>query len=126
MVENTGNKYRTTQAITAGLVLIAAAAAILVWGLTDLGIGAVVGIFLAVVGVAVAVMSLMHSAEPDKFGPSEKVYRLVFGFVLILVGMVGILSAFDLGWYVYAAVLLIGIALIGICTAVSNSNKTKY
>ena len=126
MTENTGNAYRTKQAVVAAFVLIAAAAAILVIGLTDIGAAGALGVFLLIVGIGMAVLSLMFSGEPDKFGPSEKVYRLDFGLILAIIGLICIMISYHVAWYAYVAVLLIGIAIVGLLTALSNSKKTKY
>ena len=125
-MDNTGNMYRTKQALVAAFVLIAVALAVIIYGATGLGAKGAVGVLLLIIGVGIAAMSLMFSGEPDKFGPSEKVFRLVMGVIIALVGAVILLWTAGAAWYILAAVLLIGIALLGAFTAVSNSKKSKY
>ncbi|MCQ2079297.1 MAG: hypothetical protein MJZ38_04495 [archaeon] len=126
MVENTGNSYRTAQAVVAGFIIIAVAVAVILWGATDLGAVSIAGVFLFIVGLMFAVLSLLFNGTPDKFGASERSYRLTIGLLLIVVGAVMIIAGFNVELYITVAVLLIGIAVIGICTALSNSKKTKY
>ena len=125
-MENTGNAYRTRQALVGAFILIAAALAIMVYGATDLGALAALGIFLLVLGIGIAAMSLMFNGTPDKFGPSEKVYRLVMGVIIAIVGAVLLLHTAGAAWYILVAVLLIGIAVLGAVTAISNSKNAKY
>ncbi|MCQ2070432.1 MAG: hypothetical protein MJZ68_04825 [archaeon] len=126
MSTNSGNKYRTSQVFMLAALLISIAAAVLIYGLTDLGVGATVGAFLLIFGAAMIVVSLTYSKTPDKFGPSESMYRMVFGAILVLVGIVAVLYSFSVDWFVYVAVFLIGIALIGLCAGLTNSKKSKY
>ncbi|AMH93810.1 transmembrane protein [methanogenic archaeon ISO4-H5] len=125
-MENTGNAYRTRQALVGAFILIAAALAIVIYGATDLGALAAAGIFILVVGIGIAALSLMFSGTPDKFGPSERVYRLVAGVLLAIIGAVLLLHGFGAAWYILIAVLLIGIAILGALTAISNSKQAKY
>lgn len=78
------------------------------------------------VGIGIAALSLMFSGTPDKFGPSERVYRLVAGVLLAIIGAVLLLHGFGAAWYILIAVLLIGIAILGALTAISNSKQAKY
>jgi len=125
-MENTVNAYRTHQALVGAFILIAAALAIVIYGATDLGALAAAGIFILVVGIGIAALSLMFSGTPDKFGPSERVYRLVAGVLLAIIGAVLLLHGFGAAWYILIAVLLIGIAILGALTAISNSKQAKY
>ena len=125
-MENTGNAYRTRQAMVGAFILIAAALAIVVYGATNLGALAAVGIFVLVLGIGIAALSLMFSGTPDKFGPSEKVFRLVAGVILALIGAVLLLHVWGAAWYILVAVLLVGIAVLGALTALSNSKNAKY
>ena len=125
-MENTGNAYRTRQAMVGAFILIAAALAIVVYGATNLGALAAVGIFVLVLGIGIAALSLMFSGTPDKFGPSEKVFRLVAGVILALIGTVLLLHVWGAAWYILVAVLLVGIAVLGALTALSNSKNAKY
>lgn len=126
MVENTGNSYRTRQAVVAAFVLIALALAIIVYGATDAGASGAVGVFLLITGIGITVLSFLFSNEPDKFGPSELMYRLVAGLLILIVGLAVLLYALDVEGYVIAAVVIIAIALIGLCTALINGKNTKY
>ena len=125
-MENTGNAYRTRQAMVGAFILIAAALAIVVYGATNLGALAAVGIFVLVLGIGIAALSLMFSGTPDKFGPSEKVFRLVAGVILAPIGAVLLLHVWGAAWYILVAVLLVGIAVLGALTALSNSKNAKY
>jgi len=125
-MENTGNAYRTRQALVGAFILIAAALAIVIYGATDRGALAAAGIVSRGVGIGIAALSLMFSGTPDKFGPSERVYRLVAGVLLAIIGAVLLLHGFGAAWYILIAVLLIGIAILGALTAISNSKKAKY
>lgn len=126
MVENAGNSYRTAQAVIAAFIIIDVAVAVILWGATDLGMVSIAGAFLLILGVMFAVLSLLFDRTPDKFGPSEGSYRLTVGLLLIVVGAAMIAAGYNVGWYVVAAVVLIGIAVIALFTALSNSKKTKY
>ena len=123
MVDNRGNAYRTRAAITAGIVLIGAAVAILAYFAAGLGAAAAAGIFILIMGVAILAMSFGYSSAPDKFGPGERDYRMAMGLVITLIGAVAIIAGTGLEWYWLVAVLIIGIALIGIAMALMNSRK---
>ena len=126
MVENTGNKYRTREAVVAAFVLIALALAVIVYGATDAGVTGSLAAFLIVAGIGIAVMSALFDSTPDKFGPSEMIYRLVVGVIIFAVGLVCLLFAFDVSTYVIVAVFIIIIAVLGLCVALVNGKKSKY
>ena len=88
MVDNRGNAYRTRAAITAGIVLIGAAVAILAYFAAGLGAAAAAGIFILIMGVAILAMSFGYSSAPDKFGPGERDYRMAMGLVMVITSSV--------------------------------------
>ena len=123
MVDNRGNAYRTRAALTAGIVLIGAAVALIAYMAAGLALLSAVGVFVLILGVAVFSMSFGYSSAPDKFGPSERDYRLAMGLVIALIGAVLLMTGLNLEWYWLVAILIIGIAVIGMMMAVINSRK---
>ena len=123
MVDNRGNAYRTRAALTAGIVLIGAAVALIAYMAAGLALLSAVGVFVLVLGVAVFSMSFGYSSAPDKFGPSERDYRLAMGLVIALIGTVLLMTGLNLEWYWLVAILIIGIAVIGMMMAAINSRK---
>lgn len=126
MVENTGNLYRTHQAIVAAFVLIAIALAVIIYGATDAGFLGALAAFLIVTGLGVAAMSALFDSTPDKFGPSEMMYRMVAGILILVIGLAMLMYAFDVKGYIILAVVIIAVAVLGLCTALINSKKSKY
>ena len=123
MVDNRGNAYRTRAALTAGIVLIGAAVALIAYMAAGLALLSAVGVFVLILGVAVFSMSFGYSSAPDKFGPSERDYRLAMGLVIALIGAVLLMTGLNLEWYWLVAILIIGIAVIGMMMAAINSRK---
>ncbi|MDR2845665.1 MAG: hypothetical protein LBV63_00120 [Candidatus Methanoplasma sp.] len=116
---------RTTSAVTLGLVIIALAVGLIVYYLTDSIPGGISAIIL-VAGIAVASTSIGFSGTPDKYGPSDFLYRLVVGLVMAVVGVIILIYAFtDLSTIILAAIFLVAIALIGIFAAVFNGKGGK-
>ena len=48
------------------------------------------------------------------------------GVILALIGAVLLLHVWGAAWYILVAVLLVGIAVLGALTALSNSKNAKY
>lgn len=126
MVENTGNAYRTNQAIIACAVIIVLAATVLLVGYFGLNLLVAVGVFIILAGVVLAAASHLFSDAPGKFGPSESDYRLIMGAFIALVGAVVALFGLKLELYIIIAVFLIGIAVIGLCAAMKGKRTSKY
>lgn len=126
-MDNKGNSYRTRGAVVAAAAIIAVAVGLLVCGLGNLAWLNMLWIFLLIFGLALVAVGFTYSSTPDKFGPSEQVYRLAVGAILALFGLVGLLwQNTSAGWFVYLAVLLIGIALIGVVFALGNRKNSKF
>ncbi len=125
-MENTGNKYRTREAVVVAFVLIALAFAVIIYGATDAGFVGALGAFLAVAGVGLAALSMLFDSTPDKFGPSEMLYRMVFGILMFVAGVVCLMHAYDVKWYITVAVVIIAIAVVGLCAALVNGKNSKY
>lgn len=123
MVDNKGNMYRTRGALSLGFAVIGIAVALIVFFATDLGIAPSIGVFLLFVGGGLLAMCAGYTGTPDKFGPSERDYRLVWGLLVIIIGVLLILTTFGLDWYWYVAVIIIAVALIGMAMALINSKK---
>ncbi|AGI48459.1 hypothetical protein TALC_01485 [Thermoplasmatales archaeon BRNA1] len=123
MVDNKGNAYRTRQLVIVFCVLIGLALALLAWGAAGLSALAAVGVFLIIFGGAVVAVGSTFSSKPDKFGPSEQMYRVSVGLVILLIGVVMVMTLADVSWYVYVAILIIGIAVIGLATGLINSRN---
>jgi len=123
MVDNRGNAYRTRAALTAGIVLIGAAVALIAYKAAGLALLSAVGVFVLILGIAIFAMSFGYSSAPDKFGPSERDYRLAMGLVITLIGIVLLMTGLNLEWYWLVGILIIGIAVIGMMMAVINSRK---
>ena len=126
MVENTGNPYRTHQAIVACTLLIAVAAVILLVGYFGLSLIMAAGVLILAVGLVIAGLAHIYSAAPEKFGPSESVYRLIIGAVIAVVGAVIVLIGFEVELYIVIAILIIGIAAIGLCATFIGNKTSKY
>ena len=118
MVENQGNAYRTRGVIMAAVALMGIALGAILYGVAGVGITAVIGVVLIVLGI--------DSSEPDKFGPSEQMYRTALGLVIALIGVILVIVGYDVSIWVAVAVLIIGIALIGLSTGLINSKKSKF
>ena len=104
-------------------MLIGAAVALIAYMAAGLALLSAVGVFVLILGVAVFSMSFGYSSAPDKFGPSERDYRLAMGLVIALIGAVLLMTGLNLEWYWLVAILIIGIAVIGMMMAVINSRK---
>ena len=78
------------------------------------------------VALTIAVLSHMYSAAPEKFGPSESAYRLVMGAIVTLIGAIIILYGLEVELYVVIAILIIGIAAIGLCATFIGNKTSKY
>jgi hypothetical protein len=112
-------------AVTLGLVIIALAVGLIVYYLTENALGAV-GVVVLIAGAVTSVLALGYSATPDKFGPSEAMYRLAAGAVAADVGVVLLLAAFtSLGAVILVAIFLIILAVVGISVALINGKEGK-
>lgn len=126
MVENTGNSYRTRQAVLACTALIAIAVAVLLVGYYELSVLIGAGVFLLMIGTVVAVMSFTFSKTPDKFGPSEMNFRLIAGLVMAVVGAFLLMLGYEVETYICIAALIIAIAVIGLCATFLGNKTSKY
>lgn len=126
MVENQGNAYRTRGVIMAAVALMGIALGAILYGVAGVGITAVIGVVLIVLGIDIFVVGATYGSEPDKFGPSEQMYRTALGLVIALIGVILVIVGYDVSIWVAVAVLIIGIALIGLSTGLINSKKSKF
>ena len=126
MVENQGNAYRTRGVIMAAVALMGIALGAILYGVAGVGITAVIGVVLIVLGIDIFVVGATYNSEPDKFGPSEQMYRTALGLVIALIGVILVIVGYDVSIWVAVAVLIIGIALIGLSTGLINSKKSKF
>lgn len=126
MVQNSGNAYRTRGVVVSALVLIAIAVGLILYGALDVAAVTTLGVVVIIIGIAVFAVGATYSTEPDKFGPSEQMYRVAAGLFAILIGIVLILLGQDVNTWVTVAVLIIGIALIGLASGLINSRKSKF
>lgn len=125
MTENKGNAYRMKQVWSTFFVIIALAVAIaLYWG-ADTSALVAVGAAVLIIGIAIAGVGATHDRTPDKFVPSEMIYRVVAGLFVILIGITMIVVEYSEAW-VAAVVFIVGIALIGLLAALNNSKHSKY
>jgi hypothetical protein len=116
---------RTTSAVTLGLVIIALAVGLIVYYLTDNVLGGI-SVIILVAGIALASTSIGFSGVPDKYGPSDFLYRLVVGLVVAVIGVIILISAFtDVSGIILAAIFIIAIAVIGIFAALVNGKGGK-
>ena len=123
MVDNRGNAYRTRGAITAAIVLIGAVVAMLAYFAAGLGALTAAGVFVLILGAAILSMAPFYSGSPDKFGPGERDYRLAMGLLVLVIGIALLVTGFGLEWYWAVAIVVIGIAVIGIVMALVNNRK---
>lgn len=125
-MDNAGNGYRTRNMVIAAAVMIAVALGLLVWGIAGFSVVSTLGVVLLVIGFAIFAVGVTYSGVPDKFGPSEKMYRVAGGLVLVLLGIVCVITNYNASWVVYVAVLIIGLALIGLSVGLINSKHAKF
>ncbi len=125
MVDNRGNAYRTRAALTAGIALIGLGIAGLCFFMFDVGALPALGIFVLFIGLGILALSPGYTGTPDKFGASERDYRIVAGILAAVIGALLILTLLNLEWYVYVFVLIIAVAVLGMAMAVVNSRKIK-
>ena len=115
---------RTLSAVTLGLLLISFAVGLIVGMVTDKGILAIVCITILIFGIVLAAMSLLYPNGQTKFGPSEGMYKLVCGLMLVTIGLVGTLNVYtDIGLTILAAIFIVMIAVIIISVALMNAKK---
>ncbi len=126
MAENQGNAYRVRGVVITAVALIGIAVGALLYGLADVGITVAIGVILAILGLDIFAVGSTYSAEPDKFGPSEKMYRAAMGLVITLIGAIMVILGYDVNIWVAVAVFIIGIALIGLATGLMNGRKSKF
>jgi hypothetical protein len=127
MTDNKGNNYRIRNTVVFAGALIALAVGLLIVGLANLAWINLLWIFMLVFGIVLAVVGTTYNSTPDKFGPSEQIYRIAIGALLALFGLIGLLwSNACTEYYICLAVLLIGIAVIGLAVALSNHKTSKF
>jgi len=114
----------TLSAVTLGLLLLSVAAGIIVWQITDEGIGVALCMILLIFGIGLFALSFLDSGVPSKFGPSESTYKLVIGIIIAVFGVAGLLNIFtDLSIWILAALVIIVVAVLGITIALTNGKK---
>ena len=114
---------RTVSAIQLALFIIAIAVALIVYGTTHNVAGAFCALLL-VTGLILMILSALRNKDGKGIGPSDQIYQLAVGAVVFVIGIAGtIWTCTDLGAIYIAAIVLIGIALIGIIVAVINNNR---
>ena len=123
MVDNRGNAYRTRGAISAAIVLIGAVVAMLAYFAAGLSALTTLGIFVLILGISILSVAPFYSGTPDKFGPGERDYRLAMGLLVLVVGIAFMMAGAGMEWYWSVAVVVIGIAVIGIVMALVNNRK---
>jgi membrane protein YdbS with pleckstrin-like domain len=123
MVDNRGNAYRTRGAISAAIVLIGAVVAMLAYFAAGVGGITALGIFVAILAIAILAVAPFYSGSPDKFGPGERDYRLAMGLLVLVIGIALLVTGSGLEWYWAVAIVVIGIAVIGIVMALVNNRK---
>ena len=123
MVDNRGNAYRTRGAISAAIVLIGAAVAMLAYFAAGVSGLTTLGIFVVILAIAILAVAPFYSGSPDKFGPGERDYRLAMGLLVLVIGIALLVTGFGLEWYWAVAIVVIGIAVIGIVMALVNNRK---
>lgn len=125
-MENTGNSYRTRQAVSICGALIALAVTVLLVGVYGVSLIVGAGAFLLIIGALIAIISLSFDGTADKFGPSERDFRLIVGLVVAIIGITAMLVGYDTNIYVTIAVLIIGIAIIGLLATFRGNRSSKY
>ena len=123
MVDNRGNAYRTRGAISAAIVLIGAVVAMLAYFAVGVGGITTLGIFVVILAIAILAVAPFYSGSPDKFGPGERDYRLAMGLLILVIGIALLVTGSGLEWYWAVAIVVIGIAVIGIVMALVNNRK---
>ena len=123
MVDNRGNAYRTRGAISAAIVLIGAVVAMLAYFAAGVGGITALGIFVVILAIAILAVAPFYSGSPDKFGPGERDYRLAMGLLVLVIGIALLVTGSGLEWYWAVAIVVIGIAVIGIVMALVNNRK---
>lgn len=119
MAEETKNNGRFMAAFSAAMLLIAIAAGIAVYILTDDYL-AVVWTILIVFGAFIAFSAKFRSGNQDSFGPSEADAAAAGGAIMIGIGLAGIVYSLTDEVLYTAIVLLVVFAVIGMMMAFKN------
>lgn len=110
---------RTWSAVTIGIVLIAAALALIAYAVTG-QVSSVLCAFLAVLGLFLVAMSVFKNNDNSGYGPSSRDATMVGGMIVLALGIAGMVHISTHNILITIAVLVIVIAATGILMAVKN------
>lgn len=110
----------------AAVALIGIAICAVLYGVAGVDLLTVFGAFLVIIGADLFLVGATYSSAPDKFGPSEQMCRVAVGLLVAVIGIAVILIGLDVNMWVAVAVVIVGIALIGLATGLINSKKSKF
>ena len=116
---------RTLSAITLGALIIALGVSLIVYVASDEWT-MILWVTMLIFGAALFALSFLYSGESGKFGPSESVYRMVVGIILLTAGAIGVLSTYtEINAWILIAAFIIVVALVGIVVAIMNGKKEE-
>ena len=103
---------RSDAGILIGVTILALALGIVVWMITDLPWYSVLLVFMIVIGAYLLIRSIFMDSTMD-MAPTRGEFGLVWGYLLLAVGFVGVLAiTTDLEAWILFVVLLILVALL--------------
>lgn len=122
MASNTKITNRTISALILAVALISLVVGLLVYDSTDMGISIIIWIVLMTTGASIALFSPFRTGLSKKFGPSDFDYYLVYGILILVIGLVGYVYTFThLGWLAPVAIVILTVAILGIIMALKNN-----
>lgn len=120
---NNKGKYtnRELSAIKGAIFPLSLIVGLIVYSITDLGIGIILWIMLIMMGIAIAVLSPALKNRSTDFGPNNTDYSLVTGVLVAVIGFAGYLwDCTDIGWLAPVVVILATISILAIFLTMKN------
>lgn len=112
---------RTLSAITGAMFLVSLAVGLVLYYMTEMGVGIILWVILIIMGATVAVLAPLQRGRSTNFGPSETDYGLVTGILMLVIGLAGYMYMFtDLDWIAPVALIILAVAALVIILAVKN------
>jgi len=116
----------TLSAITAVAFIVAIAIGLIVYLMTDYGLMIILWVTLLIFGLAFGVLSLWHPKDPSKFGPSPLINNMIIGYIIAMIGVIGLLyTTTDLDPVILIVILLISLAWVIIMGVLAKKLLTK-
>ncbi|MDD3379298.1 MAG: hypothetical protein PHG86_04855 [Candidatus Methanomethylophilaceae archaeon] len=114
---------KTMSAVLLGAAIIALAIGLIIYSVVRKDFFVIIWSFALIFGIAICITVSAYS-NAEKHGPSEMMYRLSTGMVMVLIGIIGFINIFaSIDALILIAIFLIGLAFIGITVAITNNKK---